>query len=676
MAFYPHPHQFPIYMNAYPMPFPNQEFYPMYPPHPQPHPGSGHGGHHGHGHGHGHGAGHAGLDGVVYFESVPPQSGAPNSGSKHMSGGKYGYNNRKDSSDSGISDYSMNSSSSRKTSMASTVSGASAATEESTSSSLEDVKEEMPPYEEPDDDTCEKIVQQVEFYFSDANITKDKFLLKHVKRNKEGFVSLKLISSFKRVKHLTKDWRQVAAAIERKSERLEVNDLKTKVRRLDELPEYDETTPSRTVVALNLPLERPTIEGVAEIFTVCGEIVLIRILRPGNPIPADIKPFVNKHPEMVSMVCALVEFERTEFALKAVRELNNEEDPEKMKVMELTAPPAKTAKKDEKKKSVMKQLPPTVQPQHYHHHQQQPPPPARRFSHAGFGFPGPHHQQPGDQMGPRRKISLYHNMKFGPIAEEHKKEAAAVAVAAALNPNAPTFQMQQQQPVPRRSIPRSAYMNPAAAMEAAAAHAAAAQAAHQAAASMQMQMQMHAHAHAHAQSQWMSPRRFTGGGMDMAASGLAIPPSVMRLPRGPDKGKGFREWCRSRKETTSHAPAEKKKSHAVPIVAPPEEAKAAGEAPKIEVTPVAAAAEKKGETEKKEEDAPSAAAAAAAEDREVVDVSDDGVGDSGNDSEPDADSGAAAAAAAAPVIPAASADRIGLAAAVESVAERAAEKTR
>ena len=29
-----------------------------------------------------------------------------------------------------------------------------------------------------------KIAKQVEFYFSDANITKDKFLLKHVKRNK------------------------------------------------------------------------------------------------------------------------------------------------------------------------------------------------------------------------------------------------------------------------------------------------------------------------------------------------------------------------------------------------------------------------------------------------------------------------------------------------------------
>ena len=102
-------------------------------------------------------------------------------------------------------------------------------------------------------------------------------MLKHVKRNKEGFVSLKLISSFKRVKHLTKDWRQVAYAIERKSDKLECNDVQTKVRRLESLPEYDETTPSRTVVALNLPIEKPTIESVAEIFSVCGDIVLVNL---------------------------------------------------------------------------------------------------------------------------------------------------------------------------------------------------------------------------------------------------------------------------------------------------------------------------------------------------------------------------------------------------------------
>ena len=213
MAFFPQYPPAAIY--AYPMPFPNQEFYAaMYPQNGQ------------------------GMDGsTLFYENNNYKSNKP------------GYNNRKESTmsmDSGISDFSF--ASSRKTSAMSTASNLSAV-----ESDLEEVKEELPPMEEPSDDLCEQIVQQVEFYFSDANITKDKFLLKHVKRNKEGFVSLKLISSFKRVKHLTKDWRQVAVAIEKKSKKLEVNDLKTKVRRLDSLPEYDETTPSRTVVALNLP---------------------------------------------------------------------------------------------------------------------------------------------------------------------------------------------------------------------------------------------------------------------------------------------------------------------------------------------------------------------------------------------------------------------------------------
>merc|ERR1711997_769300 len=303
---------------------------------------------------------------------------------------KAGFANRKDSADSGISDFSSNYSSrksswdhSRKSSSLSTASSVSRSefmsSMEGESSLLDDVKEEEP-YEDPEDDLCEKIVTQVEFYFSDANITKDKFLLKHVKRNKEGFVSLKLISSFKRVKHLTKDWRQVAVAIERKSNKLEVNDLKTKVRRMGALPEYDETTPSRTVVALNLPIERPTIEAVAEIFSECGEIVLVRILRPGNPTPADVKPFANKHPEMTDKVCALVEFEKTEFAHNAVKDLSHEGE-EGMKVMELTAPPPKKTKpaSEERRKLSLGSVPQSVRPNMQ---------PQRRFSHAGFGMQG------------------------------------------------------------------------------------------------------------------------------------------------------------------------------------------------------------------------------------------------------------------------------------------------
>ena len=101
---------------------------------------------------------------------------------------KPGFANRKESTDSGISDFSSNYSSrksswdhSRKSSSLSTVSSSSRSefmsSMEGESSILDDVKEEEP-YEEPDDELCEKIVTQVEFYFSDANITKDKFLLK------------------------------------------------------------------------------------------------------------------------------------------------------------------------------------------------------------------------------------------------------------------------------------------------------------------------------------------------------------------------------------------------------------------------------------------------------------------------------------------------------------------
>jgi len=511
MAFYP---QFPsaaaIY--AYPMPFPNQEFYAMYP------------------------QGGQGMDSTIYYES------------NNNSYKKHGYNNRKESVDSGISDFSNMSS--RKTSTISSSSQASIAEE---SSAAEEVQEELPPMEDPNDELCEQIVQQVEFYFSDANITKDKFLLKHVKRNKEGFVSLKLISSFKRVKHLTKDWRQVAVAIERKSKKLEVNDLKTKVRRLDALPEYDETTPSRTVVALNLPIERPTIEAVAEIFSVCGEIVLVRILRPGNPTPADVKPFANKHPEMTDKVCALIEYEKTEFAHKAVKELNKEGE-ESMKVMELTAPPPKKTKpagaSDDKKKAAAA-LGASPRPQLQ---------PVRRFSHAGFSNPA---FQAGAAVEAKRKISLFHNMKFNPIMEEQQIADQPQKKEFGLNPNAPSFSMQHYPPSHGRRggmryIPMESPM-------------------------MMMQPVL-----------VNPPRRLSAvatGHAELAVSGLALPPNVLRLPRGPDKGKGFQRWCKTRMQpaqpapSAPPAPAQPRKSRAIPIVAPPAE-DGAPEAPAPAPVPV------------------------------------------------------------------------------------------
>lgn len=199
-----------------------------------------------------------------------------------------------------------------------------------------------PPYCPPDEELSARIVAQVEFYFSDANITKDAFLLKHVRRNKEGYVSLKLISSFKRVKHLTKDWRVVAEALKR-STKLEINEAGTKLRRTEPLPAYDETTPSRTVVAVKMPIDRPSVENVSRLFASCGEIALVRVLRPGNPVPADVRQFLNKNPSLVNCVCALVEFTESESAREALRLQSAEE--EGMKVYELNGVPREPKRK-------------------------------------------------------------------------------------------------------------------------------------------------------------------------------------------------------------------------------------------------------------------------------------------------------------------------------------------
>merc|ERR1712061_429962 len=98
-------------------------------------------------------------------------------------------------------------------------------------------------------------------------------------------------------------------------------------------------------------------------------------------------------------------------------------------------------------------------------------PPTRRFSYAGHGQQQQQlHQQHGrdnnnitspgngqrssianDDLGPRRRISLYHNMKFTPIAEESSPPPPGRKMSnhqhheMGLNPNAPTFTMQQQQ---------------------------------------------------------------------------------------------------------------------------------------------------------------------------------------------------------------------------------------
>ena len=56
-------------------------------------------------------------------------------------------------------------------------------------------------WREPDRSLVAEMVNLLDQYFSDENLQKDKFLLKHVRRNRAGFVSVKLLTSFKKLKY-------------------------------------------------------------------------------------------------------------------------------------------------------------------------------------------------------------------------------------------------------------------------------------------------------------------------------------------------------------------------------------------------------------------------------------------------------------------------------------------
>jgi len=84
------------------------------------------------------------------------------------------------------------------------------------------------------EDVETRIINQVESMFSDDHLAKDGFLLKHVRRRTDGFVSLKLVAGLRKVKQISKDFNVVVEAL-RKASKVEVNSDGTKVRRIDPL---------------------------------------------------------------------------------------------------------------------------------------------------------------------------------------------------------------------------------------------------------------------------------------------------------------------------------------------------------------------------------------------------------------------------------------------------------
>ena len=86
--------------------------------------------------------------------------------------------------------------------------------------------------------TDPKIKQQLEFYFLDSNLPKDKFLLTVSKKTPEGWVSLKTISEFKKMRQMDATVSKLGAAA-KASDFLAVDDKAENMRRTTALPDTE-----------------------------------------------------------------------------------------------------------------------------------------------------------------------------------------------------------------------------------------------------------------------------------------------------------------------------------------------------------------------------------------------------------------------------------------------------
>ncbi|XP_041363125.1 la-related protein 7-like [Gigantopelta aegis] len=155
-------------------------------------------------------------------------------------------------------------------------------------------------------DVRKMILKQMEFYFSDSNLHKDRFIKKEMEKSKEGYVDLSIFLNFNRIKALTQDVKVLARALA-KSTFLQVGEDNNTVRRTTPLKD-PKNTDRRTVYIECLP-RTATHEWVQKTFSQCGEVAYVSL--PRYHTTGDLKGF------------GFVEFLTDDGADKACELLNN-----------------------------------------------------------------------------------------------------------------------------------------------------------------------------------------------------------------------------------------------------------------------------------------------------------------------------------------------------------------
>ncbi|XP_064646624.1 lupus La protein-like [Lineus longissimus] len=83
----------------------------------------------------------------------------------------------------------------------------------------------------------QRIIRQVEYYFGDANLTRDRFLQSEIKENEGGWVTMETMLKFNRLSSLSEDIKMIVEALKKSTAGLmEIHEDGTKIRRSPDKP--------------------------------------------------------------------------------------------------------------------------------------------------------------------------------------------------------------------------------------------------------------------------------------------------------------------------------------------------------------------------------------------------------------------------------------------------------
>jgi len=120
-------------------------------------------------------------------------------------------------------------------------------------------------------DVSKQIIRQVEYYFGDWNLPRDKFLQEQLKSNEDGWIGIDVMLKFQRLNKICGDGETILKALKGSTEKLMEVDLENKkIRRNPEIPlpekEDEEAKKAKTVYAKNFEKEATTLDDLLDYF--------------------------------------------------------------------------------------------------------------------------------------------------------------------------------------------------------------------------------------------------------------------------------------------------------------------------------------------------------------------------------------------------------------------------